>query len=190
MPSQSLNTTCLLHRIERDPSAAEGLIPLVYDELRQIAARRLRRERPDHTLQPTALVHEAFLRLVDQTRARWNDRAHFLAVAAEVVRRVLVDHARAHDAVKRGGGQKIVTLCEPQALPERDVIDVLDLDVALERLAALNPRHADIVRLRFFGGLTGEEIGHVLGVSRVTVTKEWAIARAWLLSELGEETLA
>jgi len=164
-----------------DAAAASRLIPLVYDELRRQAARQLRRERPDHTLRPTALVHEAYVRMVGQERASWQSRTQFFAVAAQVMRRVLVDHARQHAAAKRAGGWQRVTLEDQRAgaapAPE---VDVLALDRALQELAALDPRREKIVELRFFAGLTLEEAAQALGVSEATVTREWRLARAWL----------
>ncbi len=179
-------TTKVLQELERgDSSAASRLFPLVYDELRALAAAQMRRERPDHTLQPTALVHEAFLRLIEQTNVDWKNRAHFFAVAAQAIRRILIDHARKHNAQKRGGDFARVPL--EDAAPENRgrTLDLVALDDALERLAERSSRQAQIVEMRYFGGLTGEEVAHVLGVSRTTVADEWAIARAWLLKELG-----
>ena len=164
--------------------AADRLLPLVYDELRALAASYLRQERSGHTLQPTALVHEAYLRLVDQTSVEWQGRAHFLAVAAEAIRRVLVDHARKRKAAKRGRAGKRLTLSAIGTLPERPEIDLLALDEALERLNTWQERQAQVVKLRFFGGLTWDDIAHVLGASRSTVTQDWTFAKAWLLSEL------
>ena len=163
-----------------DADAAEKLVSLVYDELRRLAARHLRRERRDHTLRPTALVHEAYLRMVGQREVAWKGRAQFFAVAARVMRRVLVDHARRHRAAKRAGGWQRITLDEGiAALEERDV-DILALEDALGELAGLDPQKARMVELRFFGGLTLEDTADVLGVSAATVTREWRMARAWL----------
>jgi len=165
-------------------TALEELIPAVYPELRRIAARHLRRERIGHTLQPTALVHEAYLKLIDQERARWQNRAQFFGVAAQLMRRILVDHAREHGAAKRGGGARPVTLIDAlDAAPDRG-IDVLALDEALQRLTALYPEQGRLVELRYFGGLTIEETGEVLGISPATVKRQWAVARAWLLANL------
>jgi len=164
--------------------ALEDLLPLVYAELRRLAAHRLRLERPDHTLQPTALVHEAYIRLVDQRRVRWQNRAHFYGVAAHVMRRILVDRARARKADKRGAGWERVTLVGDKAISGSRDVDVLDLDDALTRLAALDPQQERIVELRYFGGLTLEETAEVVGISTATVKREWAIARAWLRAEL------
>lgn len=180
-----LDVTRLLRDWSRgEPAALDQLMPLVYDELRRVAARFLRDERSGHTLQSTALVHEAYLKLVDQRQVRWEDRAHFFAVAAQVMRRILVDHARRHGAAKRGsGGTKLpldaVVLIDPE--PDANLVT---LDAALERLAALDARQARIVELRFFGGLTIEETASVLHVSPATVKNDWSLARAWLYREL------
>jgi RNA polymerase sigma factor (TIGR02999 family) len=164
--------------------ALEDLLPLVYAELRRLAAQRLRLERPDHTLQPTALVHEAYIRLVDQRRVHWQNRAHFYGVAAHVMRRILVDRARARKADKRGAGWERVTLIGDKASSGSRDVDVVALDDALTRLAALDPQQERIVELRYFGGLTLEETAEVVGISTATVKREWAIARAWLRAEL------
>jgi RNA polymerase sigma factor (TIGR02999 family) len=164
--------------------ALEDLLPLVYGELRRLAAQRLRLERPDHTLQPTALVHEVYIRLVDQRRVRWQNRAHFYGVAAHVMRRILVDRARARKADKRGAGWERVTLVGDKASSGSRDVDVLALDDALNRLAALDPQQERIVELRYFGGLTLDETAEVIGVSTATVKREWAIAKAWLRAEL------
>ena len=168
-----------------DARASEALVPLVYAELRRQARRALRREGLGHTLQPTALVHEAWLRLDDQHGARWESRGQFLAVAAQMMRRVLVDHARTRRALKRGGGATQVTLGHAEhAVPGTDRVDVLALDDALARLAALDPRKARLVELRYFAGLSIPEAAAALGVSLATVGREWAIARMWLRREL------
>ena len=168
-----------------DLDARERVLVLVYGELRRRAAAQLRRERPGHTLQPTALVHEAYIRLVDQRRAAWQNRAQFLAVASQVMRRILVDGARARRADKRGAGGIHVPLDDapPVPVPALDV-DLLDLDAALERLSALDRRKGQIAELRFFGGLSLEETGHVLQISEKTVERDWQAARAWLYREL------
>ncbi len=172
-----------------DRAALDALLPVVYAELRQQAARALRREKVGHTLQPTALVHEAYLRLVDQHRARWESRSQFFGVAAEVMRRVLVDHARAQQTAKRGGGVGNVTLSDADDVAiddergERDV-DILALDEALTRLAAFDPSKARLVELRYFAGLSIPEAATALGVSPATVGREWAVARLWLKREL------
>ncbi|HWJ56499.1 MAG TPA: ECF-type sigma factor [Vicinamibacterales bacterium] len=170
-----------------DAAALEELVPLVYAELRRMADRQLRRERSDHTLQPTAVVHEAFLRLVDQRRVSWQNRAHFFAVAARLMRRVLVDHARAHQAEKRGGLARRIPLEDwnaGQQPPRVDLVDLVDLDAALDRLSALDPDQARVVELRFFGGLTVEETAEVVGASSATVKRDWHSARAFLYREL------
>jgi RNA polymerase sigma factor (TIGR02999 family) len=168
-----------------DEAAIARLIPLVYDELRRIAHAQRRRERPDHTLNTTALVHEAYLRLVDQTRVQWRDRAHFYAVAALAMRRILVNHAEARRAAKRGGGIEPVPLDESVvALDDQQADDLLALDQALTRLRAFNPRGAQVVEYRFFAGLGYDEIAMLLNVSTVTVRRAWDAARAWLRREL------
>jgi len=169
------------------PGTAEELMPLVYDQLRRLAARLLAGERRDHTLQPTALVNEAYLRLIDQSRVDWRGRTHFFAIGARMMRRLLIDHARRHGSAKRGEGWRRVTLAEPIAGAGRcdlDQCELLDLHGALERLAACDAREARIVELRFFGGLTTSEIAEVLGVSNRTVEGDWMHARAWLRREL------
>jgi RNA polymerase sigma factor (TIGR02999 family) len=171
-----------------DRDAGERLLPMVYAELRRQAARAMRRERAGHTLEPTALVHEAYLQLAGQQRAAWHNRVHFLGVAAHLMRRILVDHARARHAEKRGGGAVLLTLDDadgPNAAPAREAdVEVLALHEALERLAALDPEQARLVELRYFGGLTIEETAEALAVSPATVKREWAIARSWLRREL------
>jgi RNA polymerase sigma-70 factor, ECF subfamily len=170
-----------------DQAAGERLLPAVYAELHRQAARAMRRESNEHTLQATALVHEAYLRLVDQRRVVWRNRTHFFAVAAQLMRRILVDHARERKAAKRGGGVQQIALTdvEPAAAPAaQEGVDVLALHEALERLAALDPDQARLVELRYFGGLTIEETAEALDVSAATLKREWAIARAWLRREL------
>lgn len=169
-----------------DESAAEQLLPLVYDDLRERAAHYLSRERSGHTLQPTALVHEAYLRLVDQTRVDWSGRTHFFAVAAETIRRILVDHARGNLTAKRGGQRNRVTLDEAVALSDERDVDLLALDEALDMLAKEDERAKQVVELRFFGGLTQVEVAQHLKVSERTVRNDWAWARAWLRRELDE----
>lgn len=180
------DVTRLLGQVaEGDTAAAQPLFALVYDELRRMAAGALRHERRDHTLQPTALVHEAYLRLAHEPDARWESRAHFLAVAAQAMRRILVDHARTRNAHKRGRGAIRLTFeeVEPVAASVESDVDLVALDQALERLAALDVRQGRIVELRFFGGLTVEETAAVIGVSARTVKREWQMARAWLKRE-------
>jgi RNA polymerase sigma factor (TIGR02999 family) len=167
-----------------DQRALEELMPLVYAELRKVAARRLRRQRPGHTLQTTALVNEAYLRLIDASQVRWQNRAHFFAVSAQFMRRILVDFARERQNLKRGGGAQRVSLDEGVALaPERGE-DLLALDEALDRLAALNARQARVVELRYFGGLSEEETAEALKISLRTVQRDWNLARLWLYREL------
>jgi RNA polymerase sigma factor (TIGR02999 family) len=167
-----------------DQAALERLTPLVYRELRRIAAGFMRRERADHTLEPTALVHEAYMRLVKQRDVEWQNRAHFLGVAAQQMRRVLLNHARARQTAKRAGVRAKVTLDDARVpLLERDV-ELIALDDALRALAAKDPQLSRLVELRYFGGLTIEETAEVLGVSHATVEREWAHARAWLLREI------
>jgi RNA polymerase sigma factor (TIGR02999 family) len=166
----------------------EQLLQVVYDELHTIAGRHLRRERPGHTLQPTALVHEAYLRLVGGNGLSAVDRVHFLRAASRAMRQALVDHARARGAVKRGGGLA-VTLDEAIAGHEAPIIDMLALDDALTRLGAAEPRWAQVVELKFFSGLDVPDIAHALGVSAATVKRDWQFARAWLARELGTDGL-
>jgi RNA polymerase sigma-70 factor, ECF subfamily len=163
-----------------DQRARDRMLPLVYEELRRLAAGYLRRERPGHTLQPTALVHEAYVRLVDQRQVDWSNRAQFIGLAAVMMRRILVNHARDRIAEKRGGGAEHVPLTLAGERLGSQEIDVLDLHDALERLAALDARKGQIVELKFFGGLTMDEIATTLGVSRATVEREWTFSRAWL----------
>ena len=169
---------------EGKEEARTRLAEAVYDELRRLARGFLRRERPDHSVPPTALVHDVFLKLVDQRRVHWRNRAQFFAIAAHAMRRILVDHARAHLALKRGAGAK-VPLSEVAPAYEGPDVDILALDVALEKLSDRYPRQGQLVELRFFGGLTVEETGAVLGVAPVTVKRDWAMARAWLFREMG-----
>ncbi len=164
--------------------ALDALLPLVYDELRRVAQGYLRRERPGQTLQGTALVHDAYLRLVDQTRVKWQNRVHFLGVAAQMIRRILVDHVRAKNAAKRGAGAMTLSLDESIEVAGRRGVDLVSLDEALEELARFDPRQARIVELRYFTGLSIEETAEVIGISPATVKREWAVARAWLYREL------
>jgi RNA polymerase sigma-70 factor (ECF subfamily) len=168
-----------------DAGAGERLLPIVYAELHRRAAAAMRREDPGHTLQPTALVHEAYIRLVDQRRGAWQNRSQFFGLAAQMMRRVLIDHAREHLAAKRGGGAKQVTLSGVETPADSDdAIEVLALHEALEKLGALDERQAKIVELRYFGGLSVEEAAEALEISPATVKREWATARAWLKREL------
>jgi RNA polymerase sigma-70 factor (ECF subfamily) len=173
---------------QRDPDAADRLFPIVYDELRALARHCFQYQRPDHTLQPTALVNEAFLKLVDQSSVAWRSRAHFLAVAARAMRQILIDHARQRGRAKRGGEFCRVTMDQAVTPITDQDPELLDLDEALQRLARMDPRQSRIVELRFFGGMTVEEVAHVLDVSKTTVEAEWRMARAWLRKELTSGT--
>jgi RNA polymerase sigma factor (TIGR02999 family) len=163
-----------------DRAALDALMPLVYDELRRLARSHMRRERPGNTLQTSALINEAYLRLVDQKEARWQNRAHFFGVAAQMMRRILVDHARARRYQKRGGGARRVSLDEALVVSDERAREVVALDEALEALAAVDARKSRLVELRFFGGLSIEEAAEVLGVSPGTVMRDWTLAKAWL----------
>lgn len=167
-----------------DAGAAERLMPLVYDELRRLARNYLRRERADHTLQPTALVNEAYMRLVDQTRVSWQNRSHFYGIAAQVMRRILVDHARRHASEKRGGTQSRLSLEEVDVPAEARAAELIAVDEALLKMSEVFPRKVRVVELRFFVGLSVEETAAVLGVSDKTVMREWESAKLWLYSEL------
>ena len=169
---------------EGDEGAAERLMPLVYDELRRLARAYLLRERPDHTLQPTALVNEAYLRLVDQRRVNWQNRHHFFGIAAQMMRRVLVDHAREHAAEKRGGPRRKVSLDEADVPTGERAAELVALDEALQRLAEVFPRKGRVVELRFFGGLSVGETAAVIKASDKTVMREWESAKLWLYREL------
>lgn len=177
-------TQYLLELADGHESAAERLFPLVYQELRRLAGQMLVTERRDHTLEPTALVHEAYMRLIGHSPERPSDRAHFCRVAARAMRQVLVDHARRHTAQKRGGGFERITLSDSVAGTPDGAIDLLALDDALKRLADLDERQARIVELRFFGGLTIEQGAAVMGISQSTIENDWRLARAWLHREL------
>jgi RNA polymerase sigma factor (TIGR02999 family) len=177
--------TALLKRWRQGDSAAlEKLLPLVYGELRRIAARQLRRERLNHTLQPTALVHEVYLKLVDQHRIEWQNRAQFFGVAAQLIRRILVDHARSRRTVKRGAGALTVTLDDAVSEPARRDIDLVKLDDALLSLATKDEQQSRVVELRFFGGLSIEETAEVLRISPSTVKRDWVAAKAWLYRDM------
>jgi RNA polymerase sigma factor (TIGR02999 family) len=165
--------------------ALDRLLPQIHQELRKLAASYMRKERPDHTLQPTALVNEAFLKLIDQRAVKWQNRAHFFGIAAQAMRRILVDHARAHTASKRGDGVRTVPLDDAVVIGGTVNIDVLALDEALTRLAAIDPQQSRVVELRFFGGLTMEETAEVMHISPATVGREWKMAKAWLFAEIG-----
>ena len=167
-----------------DASAADRLMPLVYSQLRALAGSFFRNQPANHTIQPTALVHEAFVRLVDQTEVHWRDRAHFFAVAATAMRQILTDHARRRRSAKRGHGWRQVALDEAPGAKEQHPIDLIALDEALSRLAELDNRKHRVVELRFFGGLSVEDVAEVMGVSKTTVENDWRAARAWLNREL------
>jgi len=185
--SDNQEVTLLLSALTRgDDGAATKLIPVVYDELRRLAGSYMRRERVDHTLQATALVHEAYLKLVEQRSVDWQSRAHFFGVAAQLMRRILIDHARGHTRQKRGGEQKKVSLDEAFVFSERQADELLAVDDSLKRLEEIDPRQARVVELRFFGGLSVEEAAEVLGVSPKTVKRDWSVAKAWLYADLKE----
>ncbi len=170
-----------------DAGAAERLFPLVYDELKKQARRYLSGERVEHTLQPTALVHEAYLKMVDQTVLSAENRAHFFAIASRVMRQILVDHARAHNAEKRGGAAQRFSIEDIEnVLPAQSAADLLELDEALQKLEALDERKSRVVDMRFFGGLNESEIAEVLGVGEKTVRRDWQFAKLWLLRELSQ----
>jgi RNA polymerase sigma factor (TIGR02999 family) len=183
-PSTHEVTRLLVSWCEGDEAALGQLMPLVHGELLRLARNYMARERPGHTLQPTALVNEAYMRLVDWKNVRWQNRAHFFGVAAQMMRRILVDFARRRPALKRDGGARLVTLGEADGLPHESPADLLTLDEALDALAAFDPRKVAIVELKFFGGLSVEETAEVLKVSPTTVMREWAKAKAWLYREL------
>ncbi len=168
-----------------DEAAQARLLTLVYDELHDLASRHMRGERPDHTLQPTALVHEAYLRLTGEPEVTWNGRAHFFGAAAEVMRRLLVDHARAHVAAKRGGSHRRLPLEDAFESCTDQPEEVIAIDEALEALAAIDSQRAEIVKLRFFGGLSVEQVAAALSVSTRTVVRQWQFARVWLYREIG-----
>jgi RNA polymerase sigma factor (TIGR02999 family) len=173
---------------QRDEAALAELTPLVYEELRRIAHRQMGGERADHTLQTTALVNEAYLRLADQTNPRWQNRAHFFAVAAGAMRRILVDYARSRRAEKRGGGALKIELDETALVSPQESKEIIELHEALERLATLDSRKAQVVELKYFGGLNYDEMAEVLNISSITVRRDWRFAKAWLYTELQHVT--
>jgi RNA polymerase sigma factor (TIGR02999 family) len=178
-------TQLLLQWGEGDRGALDALMPMILDELRRIARRHMRREGQGHTLESAALVHEAYMRLIEQRDVRWNNRAHFLAIASQMMRRILVDYARTRHAAKRGGDAYRLPLSEAEPLANvGQEVDLVELDQALDELAAMDPQEARVVELRFFGGLTLEETAEVVGISRATVEREWKTARAWLRRRL------
>lgn len=186
MASRPTNVTQLLRRFSSgDQSALEDLVPQIYDELRHLASSYLRRERIDHTLQTTALVHEAYIRLIDQRAVQWHDRNHFFAIAAQMMRRILVDHARKHVASKRGSSFTKVSLEDAAVLYKEQPRELIAVDELLGRLARMDPQESRIVELRFFAGLSLEEIAEVMGLSTAKVRREWSIAKTWLKRELG-----
>jgi RNA polymerase sigma factor (TIGR02999 family) len=178
--------TEILESVPEGSSPAEQLLPMVYDDLRALAEKYLRAEPSGHTLQPTALVHEAYLKLVDQTRVDWQGRTHFFAVGAQAMRRILVDHARRRRAAKRGGDRQRITVDEQLLAAGRRDEDLLDLDEALQRLADLDSQQAQMVEMRFFGGLSVAETALALGMSKRTAEREWTMVRSWLRRELAE----
>jgi RNA polymerase sigma factor (TIGR02999 family) len=185
-PAQHEITQLLAEWREGNQSALDELYPLVYDELHRLARRYMSRERAGHTLQTTALINEAYVRLVDQKNVQWANRAHFFAISAQIMRRILIDHARRHAYAKRGGGARPVSLDEAASIAPGVGTDMLRLDEALKSLAEMDPRRSQVVELRYFGGLNNEEIAGVLHVSENTVTRDWNMARAWLFQQLSE----
>ncbi|MGH9832237.1 MAG: sigma-70 family RNA polymerase sigma factor [Blastocatellia bacterium] len=185
-PSEKEVTRLLVAWSNGDQAALEQLTPLVYSELHRLAHRYLGRERKGHTLQTTALVHEAYLRLIDQKEVRWQNRAHFFAIAAQMMRRILVDYARSRNVAKRGGGAQQVSLDEAMEVSDERAADVIALDEALKSLSDLDQRKGRIIELRFFGGLSIEETAEALGVSPGTVMRDWTFAKAWLQREINK----
>ncbi len=183
-------TQLLVSWSEGNEAALNQLTPLVYDELRRLASRYLRNERPDHTLQSTDLVHEAYLRMIDQQNVRWQSRAHFFGIAAQMIRRILVDHARRRHAAKRGAGPVKLSLDEAIAAAGPRDFDLVALDEALENLAKLDPQQSRVVELRFFAGLSIEETAEVLKISPATVKRDWTTAKAWLYRDLSRKANA
>lgn len=178
-------TQLLINWSEGDQQALERLMPLVYSELRRLASNYLRRERAGHTLQPTALVNEAYLKLIDQRNAKWQNRAQFFGISAQLMRRILVDHARHRQAAKRGGeGQQRVSITSVEPMAQQPAVDLLALNEALDELATMDPQQCRIVELKFFGGLSIEETAEVLGIGHATVERDWKSARAWLRRKL------
>jgi RNA polymerase sigma factor (TIGR02999 family) len=183
-PPQHEITQLLAQWREGNQSALDDLYPLVYDELHRLARRYMSRERKGHTLQTTALIHEAYVRLVDQKNVLWANRSHFFAISAQIMRRILIDHARRHQYAKRGGGARQVSLEEAATVVPDQSEELLRLDEALKSLAEMDPRRSQVVELRYFGGLNNEEIAGVLHISENTVTRDWNMARAWLYQQL------
>jgi RNA polymerase sigma-70 factor (ECF subfamily) len=187
LPPPSDITRLLIAWSEGDRAALESLLPLIERELHRIARRYMRREDPGHTLQTTALVNEAFFRLIDQTRVRWQNRAHFFAISAQIMRRILLNYARDRRRAKRGGGAVQVSLSEVAVVGEERSVELIELDEAMGRLASFDERKCRVVELRYFGGLSVEETAEVLGVSAVTVERDWKAAKAWLKREMRDE---
>ncbi len=182
-------TQLLLSWKKGDVDAFDQVISLVYPELRKLARRYMRKENPGHTLQTSALINEAYLRLVDQQHVKWKDRAHFFAFTAQVMRHILIDHARSYQYAKRGAGAEFVPLDEGRVNVQQRAAELVALDEALKRLAAIDPRKSQIVELRFFGGLSVEETAEVVKLSRITVFREWRVAKAWLHREVSGESM-
>ena len=185
-PKQHEITQLLAEWSDGNQSALDELYPLVYDELHRLARRYMSRERKGHTLQTTALINEAYVRIVDQKNVHWANRSHFFAISAQIMRRILIDHARRHGYAKRGGGAQQVSLDEAAVVTSGIGSELLRLDEALKTLADMDPRRSQVVELRYFGGLNNEEIAGVLHVSENTVTRDWNMARAWLHQQLSE----
>jgi RNA polymerase sigma factor (TIGR02999 family) len=181
-------TQLLAEWSDGNQSALDELYPLVYDELHRLARRYMSRERQDHTLQTTALINEAYVRLVDQRNVHWANRSHFFAISAQIMRRILIDHARRHAYAKRGGGAQQVSLDEAATVTRSAGAELIRLDEALKSLAEMDPRRSQVVELRYFGGLNNEEIAGVLNISENTVTRDWNMARAWLHQQLTESS--
>ncbi len=181
------DVTQLLHAASSGERAdLDALMNAIYDELRRLAVKHMQAERGNHTLQPTAVVHEAYIKLIDQRSADWNDRVHFFAIASRIIRQILVDHARAHKAEKRGGGAARLPLDAGQSVAAEPNVDLIALDEALTALHELNERQAQVVEMRFFGGLTIDEIAESLGIGKRSVDREWKVARAWLFCQINE----
>jgi RNA polymerase sigma factor (TIGR02999 family) len=185
IPAASDVTQILQAWSDGDDTAPDRLMPIVYAELRRLAGQYLRRERADHTLQATALVHEAYLKLVDEKRVTWKNRAHFCGIAARLMRQILMEHARGYNAAKRGGGLEKLYLEETRHLAPERAPDLVALDDALKSFATSHPRESEVVELKFFGGLEAREIAEVLNVSAKTVARDWSFAKLWLLRQLG-----
>lgn len=186
-PAPNEITQLLIDWSKGSQDAVEHLFPLVYEELRRLAHHYVTKERPGHTLQTTAVVHEAYLRLIDQRHVQWQNRAHFFAIASQMMRRILITHAQSHAYAKRGGGALKVSIDEAAVLSPERATELIALDEALTSLTAIDPRRSQVVELRFFGGLSNEEIAEVLKISPNTVTRDWNVAKAWLYREMSKE---